>query len=79
MSAKVAITIVAQCARKTACFSIVDGAGKVYVPVAADHKNQNTNLTFALPVSFPAVRRRILNAINAGSGEKAWVKTLPLV
>jgi len=37
------------------------------------------NLTFALPVSFPAVRRRILNAINAGSGEKAWVKTLPLV
>jgi len=44
MSAKVAITIVAQCARKTACFSIVDGAGKVYVPVAADHKNQNTKL-----------------------------------
>jgi len=37
------------------------------------------SLTFALPVSFPAVRRRILNAINAGSGEKAWVKTLPLV
>ena len=38
-----------------------------------------TNLTFALPVSFPAVRGRILNAVNAGSGEKAWVKTLPLV
>ena len=37
------------------------------------------NLTFALPVSFAAVRRRILNAVNAGSGEKAWVKTLPLV
>jgi hypothetical protein len=37
------------------------------------------NLTFALPVSFPAVRRRILNAVNAGSGEKAWVKTLPVV
>jgi WD40 repeat protein len=37
------------------------------------------NLTFALPVSFAAVRRRILNVVNAGSGEKAWVKTLPLV
>jgi hypothetical protein len=37
------------------------------------------SLTFALPVSFAAVRRRILNAINVGSGEKAWVKTLPLV
>jgi len=37
------------------------------------------SLTFALPVSFPAVRGRILNTVNAGSGEKAWVKTLPLV
>ena len=37
------------------------------------------NLTFAHPVSFPAVRGRILNTVNAGSGEKAWVKTLPLV
>jgi len=39
----------------------------------------STNRTFALPVSFAAVRRRILNAVNAGFGEKAWVKTLPLV
>ena len=37
------------------------------------------SLTFALPVSFPAIRRRILNAVNVGSAEKAWVKTLPLV
>jgi hypothetical protein len=37
------------------------------------------SLTFALPVSFPAFRRRILNVVNAGSGERAWVKTLPLV
>ena len=41
--------------------------------------NTSVNLTFALPGGFPAVRRRILNAVNAGSGEKAWVKTLPLV
>jgi len=37
------------------------------------------SLTFALGVSFPAVRGRIRNVVNTGSGEKAWVKTLPLV
>ena len=44
-----------------------------------DVHRPTVSLTFALPVSFAAVRRRILNAVNAGSGEKAWVKTLPLV
>ncbi|MGH9495912.1 MAG: hypothetical protein ACRD3B_13015, partial [Candidatus Sulfotelmatobacter sp.] len=36
------------------------------------------NLTFALGVSFPAVRGRIVNAVNTDSRKKAWVKTLPL-
>jgi len=39
----------------------------------------HTSLTFALGVSFPGSRRRIHNAFNTGSREKAWVKTLPLV
>ena len=32
------------CAKNGVPLAIVDGAGKVYMPVAADHKNQNAKL-----------------------------------
>ena len=38
-----------------------------------------SSLTFAVGVTFPAVGRRIRNAVNAGAREKARVKTLPVV
>lgn len=34
----------AMCARNGVPLAIVDAAGKVYMPVAADHKNQNAKL-----------------------------------
>ena len=59
---------------------LIQAAGGVPVRLHFELARFRTvNLTFALPVSFPAFRRRILNAVNAGSGERAWVKTLPLV
>jgi hypothetical protein len=32
------------CAKNGVPLAVVDGAGKVYMPVAADHKSQNTKL-----------------------------------
>ena len=34
----------AMCARKGVPLAIVDAAGKVYMPIAADHQNQNVKL-----------------------------------
>ena len=35
----------AACAKNGVPLAILDGSGKLYVPIAADHKNQNAKLT----------------------------------
>jgi len=62
----------AMCARKGVPLAIVDAAGKVYMPIAADHQNQNANL-------LPFVEKKVTVAgtlIEKGGTAGLTIKTI---
>ena len=62
------------CAKNGVPLAIADDAGKVYLPVAADHKNQNARL-------MPFIEKKVKVtgvAINKGGMEGITIKTVEL-
>ena len=60
------------CAKNGVPLAIVDAAGKIYMPVAADHKNQNTKL-------MPFIEKKVKvtgNLVEKGGLAGLTIKTV---
>ena len=64
----------AMCAKLEVSLAIVDDSGKIYLPVAADHRNQNTRL-------MPFIEKRVKvtgTALDKGGVSGIALKTVEL-